>query len=75
MTLLIDADYIAYKSCAACEDEIDYGDDLIVVTSRFSDVLEMFQNQSDDKNKDMIRDFVRTNPHLMPDVISMLKDE
>jgi 5'-3' exonuclease len=45
MTLLIDADYIAYKTCAACEDEIDYGDDLIVVTSRFSDVLEMFQNE------------------------------
>jgi hypothetical protein len=38
-------------------------------------VLEMFQNQSNDKNKEMIRDFVRTNPHLMPDVISMLKDE
>lgn len=45
MTLLIDADYIAYKTCAACEDEIDYGDDLIVVTSRFSDVLAMFQNE------------------------------
>ena len=45
MTLLIDADYLAYKSCAACEDEVDYGDDLIVVTSRFSDVLEMFQNE------------------------------
>ena len=43
MTLLIDADYLAYKTCAACEDEIDYGDDLIVVTSRFSEVLDMFQ--------------------------------
>jgi DNA polymerase-1 len=45
MTLLIDADYLAYKTCAACEDEIDYGDDLIVVTSRFSNVLEMFQKE------------------------------
>lgn len=45
MTLLIDADYIAYKTCASCEDEIDYGDDLIVVTSRFSEVLELFQRE------------------------------
>ena len=45
MTLLIDADYLAYKCCAACEDEIDYGEDLIIVTSRFSDVLEMFQRE------------------------------
>ena len=45
MTLLIDADYLAYKSCAACEDEVDYGDDLIVVTSRFNDVLDMFQRE------------------------------
>ena len=45
MTLLIDADFFAYKTCAACEDEIDYGDDLIVVTSRFSEVLEMFQKE------------------------------
>lgn len=45
MTLLIDADYLAYKTCAACEDEIDYGDDLIVVTSRFSEVLKAFQNE------------------------------
>ena len=45
MTLLIDADFIAYRACAACEDEIDYDDDLIVVTSRFSDVLELFQKE------------------------------
>jgi len=37
MSLLIDADYIVYKACAAAETEIDYGDDVIVVTSRFSD--------------------------------------
>jgi DNA polymerase-1 len=45
MTLLIDADYLAYKTCAACEDEIDYGDDLIVVTSRFSEAVRTFQKE------------------------------
>jgi DNA polymerase-1 len=37
MKLLIDADYIVYKSCQVCETEIDFGDDIIVVTSRFSE--------------------------------------
>jgi len=37
MKLLIDADFIVYKSCAAAETEIDWGDDTILVTSRFSD--------------------------------------
>tara|TARA_B000000532_G_scaffold92516_1_gene74086 strand:+ start:160 stop:927 length:768 start_codon:yes stop_codon:yes gene_type:complete len=35
--LLIDADFIVYKCCAACETEIDYGEDVIFVTSNFSD--------------------------------------
>ena len=39
MSLLIDADYIVYKCCAATETEIDFGEDLIVVTSRFSEAL------------------------------------
>ena len=39
MKLLIDADYIVYKCCAAAESEIDFGEDLIVVTSNFSDVM------------------------------------
>ena len=37
MKLLIDADYIVYKSCAAAETELDFGDDVILVTSNFSD--------------------------------------
>ena len=37
MKILIDADYIVYKSCAAAESEIDFGDDVILVTSNFND--------------------------------------
>ena len=37
MKLLIDADFIVYKACAAAETEIDFGDDVILVTSNFSD--------------------------------------
>ena len=37
MKLLVDADYVVYKCCASAEDEFDFGDDVIVVTSKFSD--------------------------------------
>ena len=37
MKILIDADFIVYKACAAAETEIDWGDDTILVTSKFSD--------------------------------------
>ena len=37
MELLIDADFIVYKSCAAAETEVDFGNDVILVTSNFSD--------------------------------------
>ncbi len=37
MKILCDADFIVYKSCAAAETEIDWGDDTILVTSNFSD--------------------------------------
>ena len=37
MKLLIDCDYIVYKCCAATETEIDFGEDLIVVTSNYSE--------------------------------------
>lgn len=39
MKLLIDADYIVYKSCASAETEIDFGEDLIMVTSLFSEAM------------------------------------
>ena len=39
MKLLIDADYVVYKCCASAETEIDWGNDVIVVTSKFSDAL------------------------------------
>ena len=37
MKLLVDADFVVYKCCASAESEIDFGDDVIVVTSKFSD--------------------------------------
>ena len=37
MELLIDADFIVYKACAAAETEVDFNDDVILVTSNFSD--------------------------------------
>ena len=37
MKLLIDADFTVYKCCAAAETEIDFGDDVIIVTSKFSE--------------------------------------
>ena len=45
MKLLIDADFIVYKSCAAAETEIDWGDDVIMVTSRFSDAMQAVKRE------------------------------
>ena len=45
MKLLIDADFIVYKSCAATETELDFGDDVIVVTSNFSDAYNATQRE------------------------------
>ena len=45
MKLLIDADFIVYKCCAACETEIDYGEDVIFVTSNFSDAYKAVTNE------------------------------
>ncbi|BAQ93989.1 T7-like exonuclease [uncultured phage_MedDCM-OCT-S45-C4] len=45
MKLLIDADYIVYKSCAGAEDEINFGDDVILVVSKFSEALSNVQRE------------------------------
>ena len=37
MKLLVDADFVVYKCCAAAETEVDWGDDVILVTSKFSE--------------------------------------
>jgi DNA polymerase I len=45
MKLLVDADYIVYKCCAGAEDEINFGDDVIVVVSKFSDAMANVQRE------------------------------
>ena len=45
MSLLIDADYIVYKCCAAAETEIDFGEDVIVVTSKFSEAMGLVERE------------------------------
>jgi 5'-3' exonuclease len=45
--LLIDADYFLYKNAAACETEIDWGDDVIVVSSRFSSLQRNLKREID----------------------------
>lgn len=64
MKLLIDADYIVYKCCASCETEIDFGDDVIVVTSNFSEAY-----------KAVKRDLEKiTNQYMDPDVYLFFSD-
>ncbi len=43
--LLLDTDYIAYKSAQACEEGIDFGDDVIITQSNFSEVLRVFERE------------------------------
>lgn len=45
MKLMIDADFTVYKSCAACEYDLDFGDDIIVVQSKFTDVMRMIRQE------------------------------
>ena len=52
MRLLIDADYIVYKSCASAETEIDFGEDLIVVTSLFSQAMKAVHRELDKIKKE-----------------------
>jgi len=45
VSALIDCDFLVYKACAANETEIDWGDDVIVVTSRFSEAYNMVERE------------------------------
>ena len=64
MKLLIDADYIVYKCCASCESEIDFGDDVIVVTSKFSEAYKAVE-----------RDLAKiTDQYMDPDVYLFFSD-
>jgi 5'-3' exonuclease len=59
--LLIDADFFAYQACAAAETEADYSNDVIVVTSNFSEAVRIFQ-QSLDRIKEFIDFSDQDNP-------------
>ena len=61
MKLFIDADFIVYKNCASAEDEIDFGDDVILVTSKFS---EAYQNVKRDLQK-IAEKFLWDTPELV----------
>ena len=63
-TLLIDADYIVYKSCAAAEYDIDWGNDVIMVGSKFS---EAYANTKREINR------IRSN-FFDPDIILFFSD-
>ena len=64
MKLLIDADYTVYKCCASCETEIDFGEDVIVVTSNFKEAY-----------KAVKRDLEKiTNQYMDPDVYLFFSD-
>ena len=45
MSLLIDADFIVYKACAGAEVDIDWGDDIILVTSKFSEAYKSVERE------------------------------
>ena len=45
MKLLIDCDYIVYKCCASAETEIDFGEDVILVTSLFSEAYKCVERE------------------------------
>ena len=64
MKLWIDAEFIVYKSCASCETEIDFGDDVIVVTSKFSEAYKAVE-----------RDLAKiTDQYMDPDVYLFFSD-
>ena len=66
MKLLVDADFVVYKCCAAAETEVDWGDDVILVTSKFSDAYAAVK-----------RDIQKLTQHFIwdvPDVVLFFSD-
>ena len=43
--LLIDTDFVAYKSAQACEECIDFGDDVVIAQSNFPETLKVFERE------------------------------
>ena len=43
--LLIDTDFVAYKSAQACEECIDFGNDVIIAQSDFKETLKVFERE------------------------------
>lgn len=60
MKLLIDADYVVYKCCAATETEIDWGDDVILVTSKFSEAYNKVKRDLQNIAKNFLWDVPET---------------
>lgn len=60
---LIDCDFIVYRACAAAEDEIDFGNDVIVVQSKFSDAIKNIDRDLDRIYVFLERTF-QQEPHL-----------
>ena len=61
MKAFIDADFIVYKNCAGAETEIDFGNDVIVVTSKFSEAYNAVKR---DLNK-IFQHFMWDTPELV----------
>ena len=43
--LLIDTDFVAYKAAQACEECIDFGDDVVIAQSDFKETLKVFERE------------------------------
>jgi len=54
--LLIDCDFLAYKAAQVCEEGIDFGNDVIISQSNFSEVLKLFERELKKITKAMMED-------------------
>ena len=61
MKILVDADFVVYKCTAAAESEIDFGNDVILVTSLFSDAYSCVK-----------REIERIKKELRPHTLSLI---